>query len=218
MNLTRLFVCIFLGFSIACVVAQNSQRTSQQKNIPLSTSKNLHEPVLGAPQSTNSLPVTSALSPDGKYLALLNNGYGSAQSNYQQSIAVLDLATNQLRDFPDARLAPHARQTYFVGLAWSADGNELYASMASLTDPEGKKANSTGNGIAVYRFAGGALTADRFLKLPLVPMAHGRKNIYGSKYVPAGQIVVLSRRNCASEAFRRATRCWLPKTLLTTPC
>ena len=115
---------------------------------------------------------------------LLNNGYGSAESNYQQSIAVLDLATNQLRDFPDARLAPHARQSYFVGLAWSSDGNELYASMASLTDPEGKKPSSTGNGIAVYRFSGGALTADRFLKLPLVPIAHGRKNIYGGNMSP----------------------------------
>ena len=80
------------------------------------------EPVPGDPQRTNSLPVTAALSPDGKYLALLNNGFGSAESNYHQSIAILDLATNQLRDFPDARLATHAQQTYFLGLAWSTDG------------------------------------------------------------------------------------------------
>ncbi len=64
-------------------------------------------------------------------------------------------------------LATNAQQTYFIGLAWSSDGNELYASMASLTDPEGKKSGNTGNGIAVYRFANGALTPDRFLKLPL---------------------------------------------------
>ena len=188
MNSSRLFASILLVAGVTCGCAQNSSQSAQSKDINLPTSKSLHEPVLGAPQSTNSLPVTAALRPDGKYLALLNNGYGSVESNYQQSIAVLDLATNQLRDFPDARLGPHARQTYFVGLAWSADGSELYASMASLTDPEGKKPNSTGNGIAVYRFADGALASTRFLKLPLVPIVHSRKNTYGAKYVPAEQI------------------------------
>ena len=58
--------------------------------------------------------------------------------------------------------------------------------MASLTDPEGKKPGNTGNGIAVYRFADGALTPDRFLKLPLAPLGKDKKNTYGAKYVPAG--------------------------------
>ena len=75
----------------SCCVAPAQQRT-----IDLSTSKALNEPVPGAPQRTNSLPVTVALSPDGKFLALLNNGYGSAESEYHQSIAILDLATNKL--------------------------------------------------------------------------------------------------------------------------
>ena len=170
---------------VLCVTRLLSAQKAQ-KEIPLSTSKTLLEPVPGEPQRTNSLPVTAALSPDGKYLALLNNGFGSAESNYRQSIAVLDLATNQLRDFPDARLAQHAQQTYFLGLAWSGDGRELYASMASLTDPEGKKPGNTGNGIAVYRFADGALTPERFLKLPLAPLGKDKKNTYGAKYVPAG--------------------------------
>ena len=64
--------------------------------------------------------------------------------------------------------------------------SELYASMASLTDPEGKKPGNTGNGIAVYRFADGALTPDRFLKLPLAPLGKDKKNTYGAKFVPAG--------------------------------
>ena len=51
---------------------------------------------------------------------------------------MLDLSNNQVHDFPDSRLALNAKQTYFLGLAWSSDGTELYASMASLTDPEGK--------------------------------------------------------------------------------
>ena len=32
-----------------------------------------------APQRTNSFPTAVALSPDGKYLAILNNGYGSCR-------------------------------------------------------------------------------------------------------------------------------------------
>ena len=148
------------------------------KAVDLPSSKLLQEPVIGEPQRTNSFPTAVALSPDGKYLALLNNGRGTAESKYEQSIAILDLATNQLRDFPDPRLKVNARQTYFCGLAWSSDGKELYASIASLTDPEGnssrcqgQKLGDIGNGIAVYKFSNGALTPDRFLKLPLSPLA-----------------------------------------------
>ena len=159
---------------------------AQANDVPLSTSKTLHLPAPGAPQRTNSLPTTVALSPDGKYLAILNNGYGSVESHFQESIAVLDLATNQLRDFPDARLGIHAKQTYFLGLAWGSDGRELYASIASLTDPEGKGPKNTGNGIAVYRFDKGALTAERFLKLPLVQLAKGQHYAYAAQYVPKG--------------------------------
>ncbi len=114
--------------------------------------------MLGSPQRTNSLPVTAALSPDGKYLALLNNGFGSAESNYQQSIAMLDLATNQLRDFPDARLGPHARQTYFLGLGlerrWQPNSMPRWRRSPI---PRARKPKSTGNGIAVYRFADGSI-------------------------------------------------------------
>jgi DNA-binding beta-propeller fold protein YncE len=191
MKLGRYCLLLSLGILISSATAQTgpAKRHEKEKDIDLSTSKVLREPALGSPQDTNSLPVTAALSPDGKYLALLNNGFGSAQSNYQQSIAVLDLATNQLHDFPDSRLSTGAKQTYFIGLAWSADGAELYASIASLTDPEAKKPESTGNGIAVYRFVDGNLTPARFLKLSLVPIVHGRKITYGAKYVPAGQSI-----------------------------
>ena len=159
------------------------------KQVPLSTSKSLQLPMIGEPQPTNSLPTAVALSPDGKYLAILNNGYGAADSNFHQSIAVLDLVTNQLRDFPDARLALEAAQTYFLGLAWSSDGGQLYASMASLTDPEGKKPQNTGNGIAVYRFADGAITPERFLRLPIVPLRKHARYTYGAKHVAAGSAV-----------------------------
>jgi hypothetical protein len=122
MNLRQVLAFSLLGLSAVLLSAQ-----SAQKEILLPTSKALLEPVPGEPQRTNSLPVTAVLSPDGKYLALLNSGFGSAESNYRQSIAVLDVATNQLRDFPEARLSPRALQTYFVGLVWSSDGKELYS-------------------------------------------------------------------------------------------
>ena len=127
-----------------------------------------------------------ALSPDGKYLAILNNGYGTAQSNFQQSIALLDLASNQLRDFPDPRLALHAKQSYFLGLAWSSDGANLYASMASLTDPDGKNPGDTGNGVAIYRLENGALLPERFLKLPRAPLGRGKRFTYNPKSVATG--------------------------------
>ena len=201
MNLRRILALT----SFACALPRSlpSKPSREQKRTSLPTSKTLLEPVPGEPQRTNSLPVTAALSPDGKYLALLNNGFGSAESNYRQSIAVLDLRSNQLHDFPDARLATHAQQTYFLGLAWSGDGSELYASMASLTDPEGKKPGNTGNGIAVYRFADGALTPERFLKLPLVPLGKDKKNTYGAKYVPAGFVSPYPAGIAGGEARRR---------------
>src|SRR5271165_4958541 len=120
-----------------------AQSPPEKKEVPLPSSKKLLLPVPGGPQRTNSFPTAIASSPDGKYLAILNNGRGTVESKFQQSIALLDLTSNQVRDFPDSRLAINARQTYFLGLAWSSDGTELYASMASLTDPEGRSEEHT---------------------------------------------------------------------------
>lgn len=139
--------------------------------ITLPSSKLLLEPVPGNPQQTNSFPVAMALSPDGKYLAILNDGYGTFESDYRQSIAVLDLATNQITDFPDARLQRKAHQTYFYGLAFDSDGSSLYASMSSETDPAGKNEGDTGSGIAVYHFFEGKVAAQSFIRIrPLQPL------------------------------------------------
>jgi len=158
---------------IARPVAAQAPKTT----INLPSSKVLLSPAPGHPQPTNSFPTAVALSPDGRYLALLNNGRGTLESGYQQSIAILDLGTNQISDFPDSRLKVDARQTYFLGLAFASDGRSLYASMASLTDPTGRRTGDTGNGIAVYSFADGKLAPQRFIKIPLRPLApHMRPN------------------------------------------
>ena len=187
MRILGLFRLILICLTICAIpIAVHPQANSQNKTVPLPSSKTLKLPAPGAPQRTNSLPTAVALSPNGKYLAILNNGYGTAEAEYQQSIAVLELATNQLHDFPDPRLGPQGRQTYFLGLAWSSDGRELYASMASLSDPEGKMPGDTGNGIAVYGFEHGTLMAKRFLRLPLVQLGKNQRFAYEPKYVPKG--------------------------------
>ena len=187
--MTVLQVAARFAFGFLVLVPLAAAQSGTGKTVSLPSSKTLQLPAPGAPQRTNSLPTAVALSPDGKYLAILNNGYGTAESKYQQSIALLNLVSNQLRDFPDQRLGPHAQQSYFLGLAWSSDGGKVYASMASLTDPEGKKPGDTGNGIAVYRFEDGTLRPDGFLKLPLVQLSKGQHFAYAAKFVPKGMAI-----------------------------
>ena len=182
----RIVVFLLLLLTVLTAVAQPAP---PKQEVALPSSKTLYLPAPGDPQRTNSLPMALALSPDGRYLAILNNGWGTAGAGFRQSIALLDLTTNQLRDFPDSRLALHARQTYFLGMAWSIDGSQLYASMASLTDPEGKRAGDTGNGIAMYRLRDGALTAERFLKLPLAAVPNGKRFTYSAKTLARGRAI-----------------------------
>lgn len=166
-----------------------AQQPAARREIPLSTSKMLVTPVPGHPQRTNSFPTAVALSPDGQYLALLNNGRGTLESGYQQSIAIFDLRSGTVRDFPDRRLKVGAHQTYFLGLAFSPDGRDLYASMASETDPTGQRAGDTGNGIAVYSFAGGTVTPSRFLPIPPQPLTAGHAFAHFAAKLPAGTAI-----------------------------
>ena len=54
----------------------------------------------GNPQRLNSLPVSMAISPDGRYVVTVNAGLGTYESKYQQSLAVFDTKTGTLTDFP----------------------------------------------------------------------------------------------------------------------
>ena len=172
----RLIIVWLLACAVLCGVAiRHGLGQSANRSINLSTSKFLQEPVPGHPQRTNSLPTAIAISPDGRYAAILNNGYGTKESHYDQSIAILDLATRRLRDFPDARLGKRAHQTYFMGLAFSTHGKRLYASIASLSDPNGSNPGDLGNGIAIYRFMHGAISPHGFLKIGLQPLRAGQR-------------------------------------------
>ena len=70
--------------------------------------------------------MSMAVSPDGRYVVTVNAGYGTFESQYEQSLAVLDTQTGEVADFPDARtLAQAAKQTLYSGLAFSRDGKHV---------------------------------------------------------------------------------------------
>lgn len=173
-------------FVFAALIPAAGAQQNAATNLP---SNQVLYDVPGTPQRTNAFPSNIVVSPDGKYAAILNNGRGTDIGGFQQSIAILDLATNKLTDFPDARLAVKARQTYFLGLAFNSGGDEVYASMASLTDAEAKKPGSTGNGIAVYSFRDGRLEPSRFLKIEPQPLPKGKRYVYDAKKAPAGTAI-----------------------------
>ncbi len=177
-----------LALSALVLVLVGARAAQRSSRINLPTSKSLTLPVPGYLGRTNSFPATIALSPDGLYAALLNQGYGTQETGARQSIAILDLRSNQLRDFPDDRLSDETttHQSCFIGLAFSGDGKHLYASMGSITDPAGTKPKSTGNGIAVYRFADGEVTAERFIKIAPQRLAIGKVVSFGVRKTAPG--------------------------------
>ncbi|WP_252263395.1 beta-propeller fold lactonase family protein [Paracidobacterium acidisoli] len=170
MNLRQLALLLVPACATLCLA----------QSIPLPTSKQILPPVPGSPQQMNSLPMHAAWSPDHRWLALINAGYGTAESSYQQSIAVLDASTGKLTDNPDARTLVNAPQTMYSGVAFSTDGRHLYASFDSLSSPNGGDAGHTGNAIAVYGFSDGVLTPERLIPIPLQHLEAGRTQKHGA--------------------------------------
>ena len=122
------------------VVSFGVRAAENKRRINLPTSKTLTLPVPGYLARTNSFPATIALSPDGRYAALLNQGYGTQETGARQSIAILDLSTNHLHDFPDDRLSDdYSTPELFHRPRLFERWQHLYASMGSITDPTGEK-------------------------------------------------------------------------------
>ncbi|HYL61208.1 MAG TPA: beta-propeller fold lactonase family protein [Candidatus Methylomirabilis sp.] len=187
----------FARYCVAAIlffVATQLGAQDEPQGVRLPNGKILGE-VPGSPRRINNLPTAIAISPDGRFAVLLHSGYGAYTSGMKQSLTVLNLATDELKDFPDERLGSKARQTYFLGLAFSRDGKHIFASMASLTDPLGKKKGSTGNGIAVYSFEDGRIAPERFLALPPrkdIPAGKVRRDAFKDVTYPAGLSVAIS--------------------------
>jgi len=178
-----------LSFLLAQTALQRSQQNLEVREIPLPTSKLLIGPSPGVLGTLNGFTPTVAISPGKHYAAFLNDGYGSQRNKGYQSIAILDLSTNRLTDFPDERLAADAHQSYYIGLAFSSDGSHLYASMGSISDPTGEKSGDTGNGIAVYNFRDGKVTPERFLKIPPQKLAKGKIVAFALRKTPDGTAI-----------------------------
>ncbi len=186
---TRALCFLLLSAVAPALLAQDTPQAVQLPNGKLLGA------VPGAPRLINNLPTAIAISPDGKFAVLLHSGYGAYTSGEKQSLTVLNLETNELADFPDERLGSRARQTYFLGLAFSLDGKHVFASMASLTDPLGKQKGSTGNGIAVYSFEDGRVAPERFLRLAprtTIPAGKLRRAEFTDVTYPAGLSVGMS--------------------------
>jgi DNA-binding beta-propeller fold protein YncE len=160
---------------------------SESATISLPSSKLLTIPSPGRIAATNGFSATIALSPDGRYAALLNDGYGTQETNATQSISILDLQSNGLADFPDKRFGEDdVHQSYFLGLVFGSDGKHLYASVGSITDATGQKPNDLGNGIAVYNFSAGKVIPEGFIAIAPQPLAAGKKVALGLRKTPAG--------------------------------
>src|SRR3954451_12538714 len=127
------FLVCFLALVVA-IVARNPNRLLRW----LPSSKQLGS-VPGNPQAMGAFPVNIVVSPDQKYAAILEAGYGTLETDLHQSIAVLNFATGEITRFLDPRLGPKSRQSFFLGIAWSSDGKHIYAPIGSITDPTGTK-------------------------------------------------------------------------------
>ncbi|MFZ1085265.1 MAG: beta-propeller fold lactonase family protein [Terracidiphilus sp.] len=173
--------------SFAAIVLGAGVLAAQTINLP--SGKQLIGEIPGHARRLNSLPLSMAVSPAGRYVVIVNAGFGTFESQYMQSLAVLDTATGVLADFPDSRTPFNAKQTLYSGLAFSRDGSHIYASMGSLTDPLGTGKQATGSGVIVYNFTAGKISPERLISLPLQQLATGRKTklldgVDGDKGVP----------------------------------
>src|SRR6185437_15310809 len=189
--------CAIAAFALLPPIATSAQQAQQgqaklRTNLPSSKSLGW---VPGFPQRTNSLPASIALSPDGRYVVTVNAGYGTADSRYFQSLAVMDTQTGELHDFPEPRTDVDGEWDFYSGIAFSADGKHLYAALDSMTDPD------AGNNIAVYRFSAGDITPERLINIGLQKLAGARRTTL-PEGTPSGQGVSFP----AAIAVVRATR------------
>ena len=195
----RLYSCVFLLAVAVSVGAQTPSGPSYPVMLP--TSKMLRAPVPGRLASMNSFPGTMVVSPDGRYAATLNYGYGTQDTLAEQSISLFDLKSNKIDEFPDERFSTTGHQSYFVGLAFSSDGKYLYASVGSISDPTGATAPDMGNGIAVYKFSDGEISPDRFIAIAPQALPTGKRVARGLRKTaphtaipyPAGLAVIGSQ-------------------------
>lgn len=88
------FLSIVFGATILLSATSISAQT-----IDLASSKQLIGEAPGHPQRTNGLPMSMAISPDGRYVVTVDAGYGTYESQYEQSLTILDREGGSVADF-----------------------------------------------------------------------------------------------------------------------
>jgi YVTN family beta-propeller protein len=119
----------------------------------------------GTQTALGDKPFGIALSPDGKFLAVSNDGAGT------QSIMVVDRANNKVIQEIDY----NGPQGVYVGIAYSPDGSKLYASAGGTVFTQ---KGVSYNGVRVYNVDAktGHLTEDDPILIPM-PIGAGGKAI-----------------------------------------
>jgi hypothetical protein len=110
---------------LANLTPPREEHTQEPHPVKLPTGGQLVS-VEGAPRAVNSFPVSVAPSPDGRYAVTMNDGYGTAESKFRQSLGVVDLQSNEIKDYTEERLGRHSHQSYFLGLQFSPDGHAAF--------------------------------------------------------------------------------------------
>lgn len=107
------------------------------------TPQNLTLTPAGKQIKLGNFPMGGAVSPDGRYLAVTNDGQGT------QSLQVVDLHLNQVIQ----TISYNSPEALYVGIAFSPDGKHLYASAGG------------NNKIRIYDFSNGSLTEKAAISL-----------------------------------------------------
>src|ERR1700759_1789319 len=107
------FTCGVACSAVLSAATVLSEQDAAKKEMNLPSGHQLLLPVPGGAQRVNRLPISTTASPDGRWVLTLNAGYGTLESGYQQSLAVLNVKTGALRDFPDSRTLIKAKQSFF---------------------------------------------------------------------------------------------------------
>ncbi len=180
-TMKKLIALLLLCVGSVCDTSLLSQSGAWQP-IPLPSGKILHEPPAGTFLSDlNAFPINSAVSPGGRYVAFLNNGFGHPSSGFRKSIAIFDRANGQLSDTPEPGTGlnfdgPANISTVYYGIAFSSSGSRLYVSIAS-TKRDRRLGDRTQNGIRIYRVSDRGLAPDGVIQVTpaMIPFTKGIK-------------------------------------------
>ena len=161
-------VAVSALFFLLVVTSSSPQERWQPVYLP--TGKVMVEPPAGVFVSDlNAFPINSAISPDGRFVAFLNNGYGHSTSGFRKSIAVHDRVTGLVSDFTEPGTGlnfdgPADICTPFYGIAFSSNGKRLYLSLAS-TRKDPRLGDRTQNGIRIFSVAERGLHPVGFIQI-----------------------------------------------------